>query len=116
MMMMDERENDEKNVMGCREELRMRGASPPTLASHSCLPQLGEALGLSPKGKTPALSLGKGEAPAWPSKPNPPPPLHGEAFTRVCPGRLALIPPGGSPSWDRMVGGPSLHSSGRSNT
>lgn len=41
-MMMDERENDEKNVMGCREELRMRGASPPTLASHSCLPQFGK--------------------------------------------------------------------------
>lgn len=34
--MMDERENDEKNMMGCRGELRMRGASHPTLASHSC--------------------------------------------------------------------------------
>lgn len=40
-MMMDERENDDKNVMGCREELRMRDASPSPLASYSCLPQLG---------------------------------------------------------------------------
>lgn len=42
-MMMDERENDEKNVMGCRGELGMEGTSHPTLASH-CLPQLRDGL------------------------------------------------------------------------
>lgn len=42
--MMDERDSDEKDMTGCREELRMRGVSPPTPASHSCLPRLGEAL------------------------------------------------------------------------
>lgn len=34
---MDERENDEKNVMGCRGEHRMRGGSCSALASHYCL-------------------------------------------------------------------------------
>lgn len=60
--MMDEREND-NSMMGCREELRMRGASLPALASSPCLPQLGEALRCSPMGKTPALTLRKGEDP-----------------------------------------------------
>lgn len=35
--MMDERENDEKNVMGCRGEHGMRGGSRSAPASHSCL-------------------------------------------------------------------------------
>lgn len=42
-MMMDERENDEKNMMGCREEHRMGGTSHLTLASH-CLHQLRDGL------------------------------------------------------------------------
>lgn len=62
--MMDEREND-NSVMGCREELRMRGASPPALASCPCLSQLlGEALCCSAVGKALALTPRKGEAPA----------------------------------------------------
>lgn len=72
-MMMDERENDEKDVMGCRGELGMRGESHPALASHSCLPQLREALRYSPKRQNPALTLRKGEAPAWLPRTSPPP-------------------------------------------
>lgn len=35
--MMDERESDEKNVMGCGGEHGMRGGSHSALASRSCL-------------------------------------------------------------------------------
>ena len=81
--MMDERENDEKDVMGCRGELGMRGESHPTLASHSCLPQLREALRYSPKRQNPALTLRKGEAPAWRPRTSPPTP-------RPCTGQPSL--------------------------
>lgn len=49
-MTMDERENDEKDVMGCRGELGMKGASHPTLASHSCLLSSGKPCGAHQKG------------------------------------------------------------------
>lgn len=72
-MTMDERENDGKDVMGCRGELRTRAASHSTLASHFCLPQFRGALPCSPERLTLALTLGKGEAPAWPPGTYPPP-------------------------------------------
>lgn len=48
--MMDERENDEKDVMGCRGEHGMKGASHPALASHSCLLSSGKPCGAHQKG------------------------------------------------------------------
>lgn len=49
-MTMDERENDEKDVMGCRGELGMKGASHPTLVSHSCLLSSGKPCRAHQKG------------------------------------------------------------------
>lgn len=43
---------------GMQRRARMKGASCPALASHSCLPRLRDA---------PVISLKEGEPPAWPS-------------------------------------------------
>lgn len=40
--MMDERENDEKNMMGCRGEFRMRGVFYFTLVLYFCCFSLGK--------------------------------------------------------------------------
>ena len=123
-MTMDERENDEKDMMGCRGELGMKGASHPNHPGLTLLPaQLREALRCSPKRPTPALTPEKGEPPAWPPRTYLLPHSHRAAFTRICTGWLVRTPPGGSPPWTWWCGqvslllgfwGSSLHSSGTS--
>lgn len=91
---MDERENDEKDVMGCRGELGMKGASHPTHPGLTLLPaQLREALRCSPKRPTPALTPEKGEPPAWPPRTYLLHHSHRAAFTNLP--RLV----GADPSW-----------------
>lgn len=94
-MTMDERENDEKDMMGCRGELGMKGASHPNHPGLTLLPaQLREALRCSPERPTPALTPEKGEPPAWPPRTQLLHHSHRAAFTRICPGWLVRTPPG----------------------